>query len=145
MNTSTAPDAHTPQAPSDDLDQALATTAEIITEMTPNTTSTHDARAALAVTHQVALHLEHWQNLIATRRDELVLHLWGSGQPQAEIAAFLDVPKSTRNVVRSLLRMSRRRTLSVPLRSLSRRRSWRSGTSLPRRNQPCRRAFASGA
>lgn len=109
MNTSTAPDAHTPQAPSDDLDQALATTAEIITEMTPNTTSTHDARAALAVTHQVALHLEHWQNLIATRRDELVLHLWGSGQPQAEIAAFLDVPKST---VRAIL--AERRALASP-------------------------------
>lgn len=97
------------QTSAEDLDQTLATTAELLAQMAPSTTSTQDTRSALAVAHQITLHLEHWQSMVASRRDEHVLHLWESGQSQVEIAAFLGVPKSTVHAI-----LAERRALASP-------------------------------
>lgn len=113
MDTPTASGAptsqQTPHPSAEDLDQTLASTAELLAQMTPSTTSQQDTRSALAAAHQITLHLEHWQSMAIARRDEHVLHLWESGQSQSEIAAFLNVPRSTVHTI-----LAERRALSSP-------------------------------
>lgn len=92
-----------------DLQQALCSSTDLLSRTDPQTATAQDSRAALATAHEITQHLARWQALVAERRDAHVLHLWGMGQSQAEIAEFLGVPKATVHAI-----LAERRAQATP-------------------------------
>lgn len=80
---------HPPHAPAD----SLASPSRVLDQADPETATTQDAQEALALAHEVAEYLAHWQDKITQRRDLYVLRLWELGWSQTRIAERLGVSK----------------------------------------------------
>lgn len=106
MDISTAPDGH---VTTEDLQEILDSSADLLARANLDAAKTQDTRAALATIHQITQRLGHLHSVVTSRRDDKVLNLWESGQSQAEIALVLGVPKAT---VHSIL--AERRALASP-------------------------------